>query len=605
MAPYGGDLWTPVPCRFATRFGPVLAQLTGTQHVNFSRMPLSTARADATDDRTEAMTAATEKVVAHTGTSEPDTRAAQGREQMQANLQQYLHNATLAEKAWKRGDAGTAAIYASLAAWVAAHSHCGFFTSPRLEALLTDIGQSDLRNQPVLASRPATHKRVLHVTGEVSSVGGLANMLRRWIECDPSRTHSVALTQQRNAVAPALIDAVKAAGGGIHRINREPGGLIGSARALRRLALEHDIVVLHTANSDVIPSLAFARPECFPPVFYLNHSDHMFWLGASIAQVVGSMRKAALDIAEQRRGIARERSMLVPILVSPARRQTSREAAREKLGIAADTVLMISVARHQKYRTIDGLSFADVHVPVLKKHPEARLYVVGGGDRPDWQAASDEVGGRIKSLPAQNPKLWFEAADIYVDSFPFCSATSMMEAAGHNLPCAGRFLWPDAARICGMDHPGLQGPLLEGRSNAEYQAHLTRLISDPALRADAGARIAKSVAAANEPPGWNAYMEAAFARCAELPPVKPADVFGGQPGETVQMGEPDIRLQQVYGFTSGQDELVRWHLTWFPTRERLRLWWQIRRGIGFTGRGAAIRSLLPEWLIRRTRDRAQ
>ncbi len=528
-------------------------------------------------------------------------RAAAAHVQMRTNLQQYLHNATLAEKAWAKGDAGTAAIYASLAAWVAAHSHCGFFASPRLETLLTAIGQSELQDQPAL-TRPSSFKRVLHVIGEVSSVGGLANMLRRWIQSDPSRTHSVALTQQRNAIAPALVETVKAAGGDIPRINCEVGGLMGSARALRRLALANDIVVLHTANSDVIPSIAFARPECFPPVFYLNHSDHMFWLGSSIAHVVGSMRQAALDIAEQRRGIARERSMLVPILVTPARRENSRAAAKAKLGLPAESIVIISVARAQKYRTIDGMSFADVHVPVLKQHPNATLFVVGGGDRPDWQAASDEVGGRIRSLAPQNPKPWLEAADIYVDSFPFCSATSMMEAAGHELPCAGRFLWPETARICGMDHPGLQGPLLEGRTNASYQAHLSRLISDPALRADAGQRIAASVAAANEPPGWNTYMEAAFERCAELPPVKPDEVFGANTGETMLLGEPDDRLQQIYGFTSPQDELVRWHLTWFPTGERLRMWNHIRRGVGFASKGAAVRSLFPEWLIRRLRD---
>ena len=525
---------------------------------------------------------------------------------MEENLRQFEALSTQAEDLYAKGNLNAAAVYALLAAWIAAHSHCGLFASARLERLLTAIGrQAQGEEGPPgrNADRPERFERVLHVASDVRNLGGLANMLRRWIESDPSRTHSLAITHQSGRVLEGLTEAVAKAGGEIIYVNREAGGIIGSARALRRAALKNDIVVLHTANSDVIPSIAFAQPDRFPPVFFLNHSDHMFWLGSAISHVVGSMRQAALNIATERRGIAPERSLLVPILATPPSRSTERAKAKEKLGLAADEILMISVARAQKFRTLEGLTYADVHVPLLQARPNARLVVVGGGARPDWDDASAQVGGRIMSLDPQDPKPWLEAADIYVDSFPFCSATSMMEAASYSIPCVSRFLWPDAARISGMDHPGLAGPLLEGRTNEEYLDHIRSLIDAPDKRARSGAAIRQSVIASNATPGWNRYMEDAMNAVMRLPPVEPDHVYRNLLSDVPNMGEPDVRLQSLYGFSPPFIDLLRGHLTLLPLGERLRAWRRVYRAGGFKSAGTALKHLAPEWAIRRIKDR--
>ena len=525
---------------------------------------------------------------------------------MEENLRQFEALSTQAEDLYAKGNLNAAAVYALLAAWIAAHSHCGLFASARLERLLTAIGrQAQGEEGPPgrNADRPERFERVLHVASDVRNLGGLANMLRRWIESDPSRTHSLAITHQSGRVLEGLTEAVAKAGGEIIYVNREAGGIIGSARALRRAALKNDIVVLHTANSDVIPSIAFAQPDRFPPVFFLNHSDHMFWLGSAISHVVGSMRQAALDIATERRGIAPERSILVPILATPPARSTERAKAKEKLGLAPDEILMISVARAQKFRTLEGLTYADVHVPLLRDRPNARLVIVGGGERPDWDDASAQVGGRIQSLEPQDPKPWFEAADIYVDSFPFCSATSMMEAASYAIPCVSRFLWPDSARISGMDHPGLAGPMLEGRTNDEYLALIRSLIDSPDTRKQSGDAILQSVKRSNATPGWNRHMEDAMDAAMHLPPAEPDQVCGNLLHEVPNMGEPDVRLQSLYGFSPPFMDLLRGHLTLLPLGERLRAWRRVYRAGGFKNAGIALKHLAPEWAIRRIKDR--
>ena len=523
-------------------------------------------------------------------------------ERIRSNYANFDVHAQNAERCFARGDLEASAAHASLAAWVAAHSHCGFFASPRIERLLTAIGKRMVTPlPPVDAKRTEPFRRVLHVSGEVSAVGGLATMLRRWIESDPGRTHSVALTQQAGACPDQLVETVTKAGGRIHLLSRI-GGLRRIVGELRSIARGYDIIVLHIPNSDVVASIAFADTARFPPVLFLNHSDHMFWVGAAISQVVGSMRKAACDITGERRYIEERRNLLLPILVSPVVRQRSREDAKKALSLDPSTVLMVSVARVQKYRSIDGVSYADTHVPVLKRYPNAQLIVVGGGDRPDWSEASNAVGGRISSLPPQDPRPYLEAADIYVDSYPFSSATSMMEAAGYGLPCAGRFILGEAARICGMDHPGLAGPLLEAKNDAGYVENLSKLISDPDLRARLGAEIQSSVAGANVSPGWNSYLEAAFARAAELPPVDSDAQFDGHPTEELRFGEPDIRLEDIYGFSPPQIDLVRGHLGIFPLRERLRLWMDVLRAGAFVGVKDAVKGLLPRWLVLRIKN---
>jgi hypothetical protein len=314
------------------------------------------------------------------------------------------------------------------------------------------------------------------------------------------------------------------------------------------------------------------------------------------------MRDAALNISETRRFIDKPRSVLLPILVSPTTRKLERAAAKQALGLDPSELLLVTVARAQKYRTIGGVSYADTHVPLLKKFPNATLLVVGGGERPDWAEASASVGGRIRSLSPRAPQPYLEAADIYLDSFPFCSATSMMEAAGYGLPCVSRFVLPREARICGMDHPGLAGPLLESSNDEDYLRSLERLMSDAEFRAQVGAATRQSVEEANVSPGWNRYLEAAIARALALPPVDPDAVLAGYEIEQVHLGEPDIRLEDIYGFSPPQVDVVRHHLGLFPMRERLRLWRQVWQAGGFTGVKQAMKCLLPEWLIFRIKD---
>lgn len=500
-----------------------------------------------------------------------------------------------------------ASVYAAIAAHMALRPHPGFFAAPRLEKLLVEIGRKTMSQSGYLRILDPHRKirSILHVATELTAVGGLTNMLGRWISADSTRMHSVALTHHRGPLHGPVAPAVEKSGGRIVRLNQGVGGQLAWAERLRVLAREHDAVVLHAYSQDVVPMIAFADPRKTPPVLLLNHGDHLFWLGASTSDVVINLRDAAQDLSITRRGVEERRNVMVPTIVSPAVRTRSREEAKTALGISQDTVMMFSAARGMKYRSVNGRSFADSHVELLQRNPNAELWVLGAGNPDDWQDAIAATGGRIKPLPeSPDTKVYYEAADIYVDSFPFVSSTSMMEAAGLSTPLVSRFYGPKEARIFAINHPGIDKPTLHGSTEEEYVGHLERLIRDPALREAKAEEARLAVLHYHTPPSWMDFIERAYKMAVELPPIDPIAHLAGMADETYSNGEPDCRLYDVFGYNEDDPRrTLKQYLGIMPQEERMALWRELKAADAFNSPKEMLRGLLPDWLVRTLRDR--
>ena len=518
-------------------------------------------------------------------------------ERILSNFARFDAEVKLAESAYAKGELEMAAFYAATAATIATHTHCGVFSSPRLEAILNATGRQIAPGNGAKPRERGAIKRVLHVGSELSSVGGLTRMISRWITADSDRTSSVVLTQHRGEVPEHLTEAVRRSGGELVRLNQSIGSRFDWARKLRQIGNAHDVIIMHIHCEDVIPVLAFADESGLPPVIFLNHADHLFWLGTSVADLVLNLRDAATDISIARRGVQADRNFLLPTIVDSTTRLQSRDEAKAGLGLPPDTILLLSVARRPKYRSIDGLSFADRHVKLLEKHPQARLVVVGSGEPDDWQAAKARVDGRITGLSeVPDPKRYFEAADIYVDSYPFVSSTSMMEAAGYGLPAVTIFTLPDEARIFGINHVGLVGTSLVATTADEYEAMLDRLVVDASFRTEKGEAVRQAIERFHVPSGWRSHLEAAFERVRSLP-ARVAVATNGIV-ERPYVGPPDDMHQEIVGAEPVLPEVKMIYMGALPLRQRLAQWSRMRRQGEISGAKAMLRLLLPEWLKR-------
>lgn len=413
-----------------------------------------------------------------------------------------------------------AALAAQIAANHAVSWHAGVFAHPELERLLRRLGEAALPFTAPAGEPPDLSRgmAVLHVATELGAIGGHMRMIARWVQHDSGNIHSLALTRQNAPIPDKARDAITATRGRVHQLNLARGGLLDWARALQALMAKADLVVLHAHNMDTIPMLALAGMKNRPRTVLLNHADHSFWLGVDFVDQVIHTRRSGLRLSSERRGVAAERSLLLPLCLEPQTRLGSRQEAKRQLGLPPDCVLLLTVARALKFRPIGGVSFADRLVPVLEANPNTRLIAVGPGGELDWCAAQAKVPGRIQAV-RQTPDtdIYLEAADIYVDSFPFASITSLFEAGLIGLPLVTRNPFGEGCEVMGADSPGLDPVILRARDIEDFHGILTRLIRDGRLRDEIGERTKAQIAAVNTGEGWKRELAKMYRQVLSAP----------------------------------------------------------------------------------------
>lgn len=519
----------------------------------------------------------------------------EGSRLIQQNFEEFRGLISQASYLVQRGNYEAAAVYGQIAASYAQVNHCGFFVSPELEQILLTIGRKAIptnlypRKDTSLPERP---RNILHVSTHLANIGGISRLMWRWIGQDNLHSHSVALTRQAPKEVPKnLRDAVFRSQGKIYVLNDSIGGIISRSKRLRECAAAADIVVLHTWEYDVIPTIAFANKEQSPPIIYTNHGDHWFWVGALVSDVVANLRESGMRLSQERRGIEAKRNVLLPTILSPTHRELSRSEAKQQLGIDENSVMLLSIARAVKYRTVDGISFADAHVPLLKRHKQAILVVIGPGDSDeDWSAAIEQTQGRIRVLgETGDTAVFYQAADIYVDSFPFVSITSILEAGSYGVPSVSRYPYSsDACGVLGADMPGLTGNLIRVRDLQEYTAVLSRLVEDEEFRLSLGETTRSKIAATHWGSNWQRTLNDVYSYAATIPRVSATS----NSMDEMFLGEPDVFLPSVN--KTDIHIVMHWHMPLMPLEQRLRLWLSLVKKHGF--RNNPLNVLLPERL---------
>jgi hypothetical protein len=414
-------------------------------------------------------------------------------------------------------DAAACAQIASTIGWM---NHPGRFASPALERAMR-AGAAALPTFGYAGAADGSPSRVLHVLTEGYTTGGHTRLAWRWMLADCARTHALAVTRHK-PLPRELLDAVAARGGVPVDVPGPEATLLERAARLRALAVDYDLVLLHVHPDDPVPSMAFAGLGSAerPPVVFVNHADHCYWLGREAADLVVSHRELGSKLARDQRGIPESRTTILPLpLAGAVAADADRGEARARLGIRPGQVVLLTVASAYKFGPVGGAHFLDAVEPVLAAHPEAVLLAVGPPDDGRFAEARLRTGGRVRALGGlPTVDHLYAAADVYLESYPCSSGTAVRESAAYGTPVLTFAPDPVEAEMLGSD-VSLAEVWQRAESVEEYLDLAGELIVDVGARARWGEAARESVAESHDESVWVSMVEDVYRQAAAAGPV--------------------------------------------------------------------------------------
>ena len=185
------------------------------------------------------------------------------------------------------------------------------------------------------------------------------------------------------------------------------------------------------------------------------------------------------------------------------------------LGVGPADVLLLTVASGFKYACPGQQGFLEVVLPVLEAMPQVRLLAIGPEPVAEWSDADHCSGGRIRALGTRiDTEAFYSAADIYLDSLPFSSITSLLEAGSRGLPLLAYVPNETELALLGPGAPGLDGVAFLERSIPSYRQRLAELVSDPRFRHSVGDVTREQIFQHHMPANWLIKLETVYERCA-------------------------------------------------------------------------------------------
>jgi len=427
--------------------------------------------------------------------------------------QQFVKAMLKAKMKMRNGDVLSGIIWARIAASIAWARHPGFYVSMELESLLLDIARRLETKIPALPYGPnirfdnsGQKTRVLHVMTSAYEIGGHTRAVERWIGNTANKAiHSLVITGQEGPLPSRLTSMVTASGGRYCSLSDFSTNLLRSTLLLRQIGREWgDVIVLHVHPNDPLPVIAFGT-DGGPPIILFNHADHVFWLGASVADLVADNTLLGQRLSVTRRGV--RDSKILPIPLSEPPLEPDRDAARRKLGIGNDMTVLLTIAPEERCLPFASYDFLGTIVTILQRNHRAMLIAVGPRHAGPWVKSSALVNSRIKAMGRRTDLgLFYACADIYLPSFPLGGLTALLDAGLRGIPILGLY-FREAPKLCGADDPSLEGLSTHASTIEEYITLVEQMIAKPALRYQKGEILEERIRRIHLPPGWNDFLE--------------------------------------------------------------------------------------------------
>lgn len=322
--------------------------------------------------------------------------------------------------------------FASSLAYYFVYHNTGYYTSSVLEKVFLDYAQTIKID---LSKIQYKKNSVLHILSQGLETGGHTRVVERWIENAPQdQIHSVIQIHDTDAKLITLKNNVKSKNGEFISLNNKLS-IREKAIELRKLAMEYEYIILHTNMEDPTAIIAFGTEEFTRPILFYNHASHHPWIGKSIADLVLDIEDND-PVTKEKRGITNTYFLGVPSKEISILKPNKKEI-RDKLILPVDKKIIVTCGSAARFRNVLNKSFVDYLSSILDDN--SCCYVIGVKPKNrEWQKNIKRSKKDIKLMGyisfGDGFLDYLKAADLYLDSYPLCGGTAVIDAISSGVP---------------------------------------------------------------------------------------------------------------------------------------------------------------------------
>lgn len=363
------------------------------------------------------------------------------------------------------------ALYLRQLATFALYNITGYYVNWKFERLLLNLGQKIPPISPIKKESHTHHRlSILHIATELYDIGGHTKLLINWVKIDKDNLHTVILTRMtENKLSTKVKEEINT---NCNPIITLEGTILERAFQLKQIAQKYDLIILHIHPNDIIPTIAFSDPLFKTPILFLNHADHIFWIGISIIDCLIQIRESNIILDKERRGANFQ--MFLPIPVdNTQKKEKSLNFVKEK-----GQVILLSTGSEYKYKPFGEHNFFEAAYKIVNTFEKVIFFIAGVS--PTCEFYQKYKHPRIICLGnVTNLKDYEEFCDIYVEGFPMASFTAMLQVSKRQKyiqlmynPADGMKLFSDK-QAYNLDYP---------KSFEEWFIQLSEVIESPKIR---------------------------------------------------------------------------------------------------------------------------
>ncbi|XYQ54717.1 hypothetical protein ACS91J_23625 [Pectobacterium carotovorum] len=171
--------------------------------------------------------------------------------------------------------------------------------------------------------------------------------------------------------------------------------------------------------------------------FFVNHADHTFSYGSSIADIWFEISEFGRRIDSLRNLTAKKSFLGIPIEGISLYKERKNTFENIK-----DGDIFFTAAASYKYNTVKEKSFNKIISHVIKKYPKSNIYIIGCDliKDPWWIIEKIKYRDKIKLIENVNYEKYLKItkdASVYIDSYPIPGGTAFSEQYFSNKTCTG------------------------------------------------------------------------------------------------------------------------------------------------------------------------